>query len=75
MTYRTLTAEEIAALQSFAAEYGRKWKSVLSDTYWYNARVFYARGNYTDSIPGSLLHGLRNTHGPSWLAGFKLPKE
>ena len=73
--YRTLTAEEIAALRSFAAEYGRKWKSVLSDTYWYNARLFYARGNYDDSRPGSLLHGLRNSHGPSWLAGFKLPKE
>lgn len=70
---RELTAQELAALRAFAAEYGRKWKSVLAETYWYNARLFYARGNYTDSIPGSLLHGLRNSHGPSWLQSFKLP--
>lgn len=72
--FRELTTEEIAALEAFASEYGRTWKSTLSDTYWYNARIFYARGNYDDSRPGALLHGLRNSHGPSWLAGFKLPK-
>lgn len=72
---RPLTTEEIAALQAFAKEYGRTWKHVLNETYWYNARLFYARGNYDDSRPGSLLHGLRNSHGPSWLDRFKLPKE
>lgn len=71
---RALTSEEIAALREFAGEYGRRWKGVLSDLYWYNARLFYRRGNYNDSTPGSLLHGLRNSHGPSWLDRFKLPK-
>ncbi|QIG74600.1 hypothetical protein EVC11_018 [Rhizobium phage RHph_I20] len=68
--YRDLTQEELEALQAFAAEYGRQWKGVLSNVYWYNARVW--RGGKPND--GYILHGLRNSLGPSWLDGFKLPK-
>ena len=59
--YEPLTPEELTALQSFAAYAGRYWKQDLRDA-WMNA-----------SMPGHL-HKLRNSHGPSWLAKFKLPK-
>lgn len=69
---RALEADEIAALASYAAEYGRKWKSAL-ELDWYNARL-----SYCADIPnrGSILHGLRNdpNFGPSGLAAYKLPK-
>ena len=62
MGYRTLTADELAALKAYAARKGRTWKDQLN-TDWYYARLT------------GLLHSLRNTHGPRWLADFKLPKE
>ena len=57
-----LQPEELAAVQSYAKEHGRKWKSQLNLD-WQNARP-----------EGVLLH-LRNhpEGGPRWLANFKLP--
>jgi hypothetical protein len=72
MTYRDLTADEVAALQAFAARYGRFWKSKLTDVYWYNARLF--RDASGDETHGYALHRLRNELGPRWLASYKLPK-
>jgi hypothetical protein len=60
--YRPLTAEELAAVQAYAAEKGRTWKEALR-TDWYYARR-----------PG-IMHALRNSHGPRWLLNFKLPKD
>ena len=73
MAYRALTPEERAALQRFAdREHNQPnghrsarlpWKDALSQVYWYNARV------WTGGEPGdgSVLHGLRNDLGPTWL--------
>jgi hypothetical protein len=60
MTIPDLTPEQRTALEAFAAEHGRLWKSRLRDQ-WMNA----------SATPE--LHRLRNTHGPSWLARFRLP--
>ena len=57
-----LDAETLAALRDFAKREGRTWKSILNN-HWMKA-----------SLPG-ILHRLRNTHGPEWLAEYKLPKE
>jgi hypothetical protein len=58
-----LTAGQREALQAFADAHGRKWKSQLSDVYWYNARI------WTGPVPGmgNTLHEIRNTYGPGWL--------
>jgi hypothetical protein len=66
MTHRDLTADERAALQRFADRENCKadpWKDRLCMVYWYNARLWEG-GQPGD---GSLLHGLRNTFGPTWL--------
>lgn len=68
---RKPTPEQIAALQRFAAAHGRKWKEVLSMTYWYNARIW--RDGQPDD--GMYLHQVRNHLGPTWLDKFKLPKD
>lgn len=57
-----LTAEQEAALAAFAAKTGRNWKSALSDA-WMRAAA------------PPILHRLRNTHGPSWLASYHLPTQ
>ena len=67
-----LTTEELDALTAFARAHGRKWKSRLVFDYWYNARLW--EDHTGSSRPGSILHGLRNRLGPSWLQTFKLPK-
>lgn len=71
--YRPLTEAERAALQRYADRehnqpngYGAHrmpWKESLSMVYWYNARLWEG-GEPGD---GSLLHGLRNDLGPTWL--------
>lgn len=61
--YPELDADEVAALQAFANAHGRKWKSELSNVYWYNARLW--RGPTENT--GSILHGIRNNYGPTWL--------
>ena len=60
--YPELIAAELEALEYYAAKNGRRWKSKLSDA-WMRA---------DDDLP-VLLYRLRNTHGPSWLAGFRFP--
>lgn len=61
--YRELTAEERGALERFQAAHGRRWREELGNVYWYNARL------WGDGEPGdgSILHGIRNTFGPTWL--------
>lgn len=64
--YRDITADERAALQRFADAENRKgepWRDHLNNVYWYNARIWQG-GEVND---GSLLHGLRNDLGPTWL--------
>lgn len=60
-TYPPLTADQLAALQDFARKNGRCWKSAL-------------RGAWQFDGTNAELQHMRNTHGPRWLAGFKLPK-
>lgn len=60
--FEPLTAEQKDALRAFAQQNGRLWKEKLSDK-WYSASA------------DPILHGLRNTHGPSWLAKLVLDKE
>jgi|GEM_PF-5820220 len=70
---RALFDDEAAAIARFAKAHGRKWKSVLAQTYWCNARPW-GCGEPSD---GAILHGLRND--PNWnhvgLQAYKLPKE
>jgi hypothetical protein len=68
--YRALAPDELAALQIFAAENGRGWKEKLNFVYWFNARIYRDRAGNSHYA----LHRLRNDLGPSWLAGFALPK-
>ncbi|MCZ7977386.1 hypothetical protein EXN32_11920 [Agrobacterium tumefaciens] len=59
-----LTDEQHAALQAYAVRHGRRWKSILNN-------VWMGGAPYDD---GGTLRGLRNTHGPSWLQSYRLPK-
>ncbi|AQS65468.1 MULTISPECIES: hypothetical protein [Rhizobium/Agrobacterium group] len=59
-----LSGEQEAALQAYAARHGRRWKSILNN-------VWMGGAPYDD---GGTLRGLRNTHGPSWLQYYRLPK-
>ncbi|MGN7755556.1 hypothetical protein [Sinorhizobium sp. 22678] len=59
-----LTAEEEQALQAYAAKHGRRWKWVLN-------HVWMGGAPYDD---GATLRRLRNSHGPSWLHTYRLPK-
>jgi hypothetical protein len=59
-----LTPEQEAALQAYAARHGRRWKSILNNA-WMGGPPF---------DDGGLLRGLRNSHGPTWLQSYRLPK-
>lgn len=59
-----LTAEQEQVLQAYAAKHGRRWKSVLN-------HVWMGGPPYDD---GGTLRRLRNSHGPSWLHSYRLPK-
>jgi hypothetical protein len=62
---RDLTAHEVDTLRAYAAKHGRTWKATL-------------RGAWMGHAPyddGGTLRNLRNTHGPSWLVSYRLPKE
>ncbi|OWV73556.1 hypothetical protein ATY75_30790 [Rhizobium sp. N122] len=59
-----LTPEQEAALQAYAVRHGRRWKSILNNA-WMGGPP------YDD---GGLLRGLRNSHGPTWLQSYRLPK-
>lgn len=60
-----ITDEQMAELRAFAAQEGHKWKDVMAYEYWWKGLP--VRGFPT-------LYGLRNTHGNSWLVGFRFPK-
>ncbi len=59
---RALTDEEVAALRAYKAREGRSWKTALWAA-WMNAQ------------PAGLLLDLRGSHGPTWLASYRMPKE
>lgn len=59
----TLTSEQLAALQKFAAANGRTWKSKLLD--------LWMSGKNENS---GALRQVRNNLGGRWLLKFKLPK-
>ncbi|AUX79315.1 hypothetical protein [Sinorhizobium fredii] len=59
-----LTAEQEQALQAYAAKHGRRWKSVLN-------HVWMGGPPHDDT---GTLRGLRNSHGPTWLQSYRLPK-
>lgn len=56
-----LDPDALAALRLFAALRGRTWKAAL------------ARAWEANNTGPPELQRLRNTHGPAWLAGFRLP--
>lgn len=59
--YPPLNTMQVEALREFATMHGPAWKAELRDQ-WISARTT------------GLLHQLRNSHGPSWLTDFQLPK-
>jgi hypothetical protein len=63
---RPLTKEESKALASYAARNGRAWKSKL--------QAAWLSGGNEDGTQG-VLRALRNSHGPSWLRGFRVTDE
>lgn len=54
-----ISAEQELALQQFAKANGREWKAKLNSL-WQRAAAPVA------------LHQLRNSHGPSWLASYRV---
>jgi hypothetical protein len=66
MQTSTLTTEQFAALQQFAAAQGRRWKSEL--------RHAWETGDYPSDCDSASLQQVRNTFGPSWLVRFQLPQ-
>ena len=64
---RDLTPEEAATLRAYADAVGEKWKERLS--------IDWLRGGTGVRLPAGLyygtLQGVRNSLGPSWLAGFE----
>lgn len=56
-----LTCEQEEALQHFAKAHGRTWKHVL----WVQ---------WMQASAAPLLHALRNSHGPNWLATYRIPR-
>ncbi len=69
MSALALTAAQLKALDTYAFLYGRTWKSKLR-TWWQGG---FARDGALDEDM-RLLYCLRNTHGPTWLAGFRFPR-
>lgn len=69
--YPALEPYELSELRDFAAVEGRHWKSILESESWW--RGIPCRDKHGREYPN--LYGLRNSHGPSWLASFQLPKE
>ncbi len=60
MPYAPLTQQQHDAITRYANAHGRTWKAALREE-WMNGC------NDPD------LQMLRNTHGPSWLVGYRLP--
>jgi len=62
-----LTQDQLQQLQQFAVQEGRLWKGRLRDA-WMRGQQPKLNGESS-----ATLYALRNTHGPSWLAGYRLP--
>lgn len=58
MTIRKLTAEEIGALQRFAAKHGHYWKTALVTRYWCGGRIWISDPGHIDD--GPILQRLRH---------------
>lgn len=61
-----LSPEQMDAVQRFAAQMGRTWKSELRDAW--------MTGNYPAGCMSNTLQQIRNAFGPSWLVRFSLKK-
>ncbi len=57
--YPPLMLAQVEALRAYARRHGRSWKTEL-------------RAEWMRASAEALLHGLRNSHGPSWLKGYAL---
>lgn len=66
---RALNDVELAELRAYIEVEGRDWKNTLQRTSWWRGEP--AKDKRGKEYPS--LYGLRNTHGYSWLATFKLP--
>ena len=64
MPSQTLTEEQCVRLREFAAEHGRRWRSVLRELWMSGCDVAEPRGH--------LLRQVRNTVGPSGLDKIRL---
>lgn len=64
-----LTSQERQALRIYRQAAGRTWKFQLSND-WLRSRSDLV-GDQTYSV----LHGLRNRLGPTWLINFRFPSE
>lgn len=60
--HRRLTADQLQALQVYAAQHGRTWKSQLLDL-WMSGK----------NENAGALRQVRNNFGPRWLMKFRLP--
>ena len=67
--HRSLTTEEMDTLRAYADAVGERWKMQLT--------IDWLRAGTSVRLPAGLyygtLQGVRNSLGPSWLAGFTLP--
>jgi hypothetical protein len=61
-----LSAEQLNALQQFAATHGRNWKSELHS--------MWIDGRDACQPNGSILRQIRNWFGPTWLQRFSIKK-
>ncbi|MBX4962656.1 hypothetical protein HJA92_14205 [Rhizobium binae] len=59
-----LSVEEEQVLQAYAARHGRRWKSILN-------RVWMGEPPHDNA---GTLRRQRNSHGPSWLQSYRLPR-
>lgn len=71
MKYPELHTEELRELMDFAQAEGRLWRRTLERESWW--RGLPCRDGKGRTYP--LLYGLRNSHGPAWLANFRFPKQ
>ena len=64
-SFVNLTADQLAALRTFADANGRNWKSKLNLA-WYHGRY----SDYNGADDACSLQQVRNSFGPSWLVKF-----
>lgn len=67
--YRDLNPEELEAIQTFAAKYGREWKEYL----WAAWLSYTYKGKHMGGADTGTLRCIRNQLGNAWLHQYKLP--